>query len=183
MTVNGTRKPTAVVDRQSGKAQRNRMIGAYSRTSGKQFESRLDAAFMAYTIAGIAAVEKTPEPMRPLSSLGNGRFVACFEKKAQPDYKGTLSGGRTIVFEAKYTAADRMAQSRVTDAQAAYMDRYADLGAQCYVVAGFASGGVYRVPWAIWRDMKDQFGRKYVTEADLEQYRVQVTAKGTLQLI
>lgn len=37
--------------------------------------------------------------------------------------------------------------------------------------------------WDIWKTMKDHFGRKYVTEADLEKYQVQTAWNGTLLLL
>ena len=97
--------------------------------------------------------------------------------------QGTIKGGRTVMFEAKFTAADRMEQSRVLQSQQDYMDRHQALGARCFVIAGFSSGMVYCVPWDIWKTMKDHFGRKYVTEADLEKYQVQTAWNGTLLLL
>ncbi len=149
------------------------LIGKVAKEKGKRFEARLDTSFEYYRLKGFALIEKTPEPMRPSKSLGNGKFVAYYEKKAQPDYKGTIKGGRTVIFEAKYTSADRMEQSRVLDSQAEYMTRHESLGARCFVLAGFDSGEVYCIPWRVWSAMKEQFGRKYVTEADLDKYRVQ----------
>ena len=155
------------------KDPRRQQIGKAAKIKGKRFEARLDASFDYYRQTGFALIEKTPEPMRPTKSIGNGKFIAYYEKKAQPDYKGVLKGGREILFEAKYTSADRMEQSRVLDSQAEYMTKHAELGARCYVIAGFDSGEVYCIPWRVWSTMKEQFGRKYVTEADLDNYRVQ----------
>ena len=89
------------------------------------------------------------------------------------------------MFEAKFTSTDRMEQSRVLQGQANYLDRHQELGARCYVIAGFSSGAVYRFPWNVWRDMKKNFGRKYVTEADVEiaAYQVPVTMNGVLLLL
>lgn len=165
------------------KDPKRQLIGAISKAKGKHFEERLDASFAHYRECGWAIVEKTPEPMRPTKSLGSGKFIAYFEKKAQPDYKGTLKGGRTVMFEAKFTAADRMEQSRVLQGQADYMERHAVLGARCFVLAGFGSGEVYNIPWDVWSHMKEHFGRKYVTEADLEPYRVYISRNGTLLLL
>jgi len=151
-----------------------------NKAQGKQFEERLDAAFACYARAGLALVEKTPEPMHTVRNLGNGRFVAFFEKSAQPDYKGVLKGGRAVMFEAKYTTTDRISQDRVTAEQAQALEGYQALGALCYVLAGFASGAVYRVPWDVWTEMKQRFGRKYIAEADAEltAYRVPNTRDG-----
>ena len=93
--------------------------GAVSRAQGKHFEEYIDLSLRYYEQRGEAVVEKTPEPMRPTKDLGNGKFIAYYEKAAQPDYKGTLKGGRAVVFEAKYTHSAQMEQSRVTREQAA----------------------------------------------------------------
>ena len=109
--------------------------------------------------------------------------MACYTKKAQVDYKGTIKGGRTVLFEAKFTATDRLTQDRVIDKQASYMDRHQRLGARCFVVAGFSTGEVYKIPWADWQNMKTLFGRKYVKETDLQNYRVKTAWNGTLFLL
>ena len=167
------------------KDPRRQLQGAVSKVLGRRFEDRLDKSFAYYRAHGFAIIEKTPEPMRPVKNLGNGRFEAFFEKKAQPDYKGTIKGGRTIMFEAKFTGTDRMEQSRVLKGQADYLDQHQGLGARCYVIAGFSSGAVYRFPWNIWQNMKEHFGRKYVTEADVEiaAYLVPVMRDGVLLLL
>lgn len=167
------------------KDPRRQRQGAASKAQGKLFEDRLDAAFARYRESGFAIIEKTPEPMRPTESLGNGRFVAYFEKKAQPDYKGTIKGGRTVMFEAKFTSSVKMEQNRVTPGQAEYLDQHQALGARCYIVAGFSTGNVYRFPWPIWRDMKAHFGRKYISESDaaMQDFKVFQTRDGILLLL
>ena len=167
------------------KDPRRQLLGEISKAIGYKFEERLDSAFAYYKAHGFAIIEKTPEPMRPIQNLGNGKFVAFFEKKAQPDYKGTIKGGRTVMFEAKFTSTGKMEQSRVLQGQADYLEGHQKLGARCYVIAGFGSGAVYRFPWNIWQDMKKHFGRKYVTEADvgITAYLVPVTRDGVLLLL
>lgn len=124
-------------------SQAQRTQGMVNRAQGKLFEERIDAALAYYDRLGLASVEKTPEPMRPLKRLSEGRFVAVFEKPAQPDYKGTLQGGRAVVFEAKHTTTGQMEQSRVTEAQAKRLEHHQELGALCFVVAGVRlRGGV-----------------------------------------
>lgn len=156
--------------------------GMRNRAQGKLFEQRIDAALARYDRLGLATVEKTPEPMRPIKRLTEGRFVAVFEKPAQPDYKGTLKGGRAVVFEAKHTSTGQMEQSRVTADQAKRLNSHQALGALCFVVAGFGQEDVFRVPWEVWRDMKAAFGRKYVKPIDLEAYRVRTGQTGELLL-
>lgn len=154
------------------------LLGAQNRALGKRFEERVELALRGYELRGEAVVEKTPEPMRVLQRLGGGRFAACFEKTAQPDYKGVLRGGRAVVFEAKFTAAGRLSQSRVTAEQAERLDAYAAAGAWCFIAAGFGGGAVYRIPWAVWRAMPERFGRRYVTQRDLTSFCVPLDAGG-----
>lgn len=165
------------------KDPRRQLQGRIAKERGKQFEARLDASFAYYAERGFALIEKTPEPMRPTRSLGRGQFVAFYEKKAQPDYKGTLKGGRAIMFEAKYTDKDRLEQSRVLPSQAEYMTRHEALGARCFVLAGFGTGNVYCIPWGTWTHMKERFGRKYVTEDDLNEYEVWQSWNGVLLIL
>lgn len=151
---------------------KRQLQGLKNRAAGKAFEDKLDRTFAYYKERGYAVVDKTPEPMKILQRLKQGRFIACFLKKAQPDYKGTIKGGRSVMFEAKYTSQDRMPQDVVNEEQWKYLDQAATIGARCFVLAGFGSGNVYRVPWSVWADMKRIFGHKYVTEAELQPYQV-----------
>ena len=92
-------------------------------------------------------------------------------------------GGRAVVFEAKYTHSAQMEQSRVTREQAARLDDHLAAGAMCFVVAGFGSGDVFRIPWEVWRDMKMHFGHKYATPEELEAYKVPLGRNGVLLLL
>jgi recombination protein U len=157
--------------------------GSVNRALGKSFEAIIDAALEFYARRGEAIIEKTPEPMRPTKDLGGGRFIAFYEKQAQPDYKGALHNGRAVVFEAKHTTGDRIEQSRVTETQAATLDRYAAMGAECFVVVGFDMREFFRVPWAVFRDMKTRYGRKYATPADLAEYVLGMGHLGQLLIL
>ena len=154
-----------------------------NRAQGAFFEQMINGACDFYRLRQIADIEKTPEPMRPTKDLGNGKFIAYYEKAAQPDYKGTLKGGRAVVFEAKYTHSAQMEQSRVTREQAARLDDHLAAGAMCFVVAGFGNGDVFRIPWEVWRDMKTHFGHKYATPEELEAYKVPLGRNGVLLLL
>ena len=85
---------------------------------------------------------------------------------------GEAVKSRAVALEAKCTAGERIAWERVTEEQRAFLEARQGLGAWCFVAVGFGGGGVYRVPWVVWRDMKGMFGRKYVTEGDLGEFRV-----------
>ena len=161
----------------------NQLRGQRSHAQGKWFEDCISSSLMFYERIGEAIIEKTPEPMRPTKNLGNGKFIAFYEKAAQPDYKGVLKGGSAIVFEAKFTSSDRIEQSRVTDAQEKRLNDYESMGAACFIIVGFGSGEVFRVPWSIWRRMKDFYGHKHVTPEDLDKFRVKTGRNGQLLLL
>ena len=160
---------------------RRSYIGARSRAEGAGFEHIIDNACAYYRSIGLADIEKTPEPMKPVGGADrSGRFLACFTKQAQPDYKGVLSGGRAVVFEAKHTDTGRLLSDRVSAEQAACLRRISRLGGIAFVLCSFNGREFYRIPWPIWEDMKDVFGRKYITPADLAEYRIRVAAPGVL---
>lgn len=146
--------------------------GARNHALGASYEDIIDNACDYYFAKKTAVIEKTPEPMKVVKNLGNGLFESYFAKRAQPDYKGSVANGKTVVFEAKYTTTDTMNANIVKKEQWARLEAYYAIGAVCFVVAGFGSGYSYRVPWRIWRDMKSFYGRKYITEADIRNYRL-----------
>ena len=80
---------------------RARFIGDKNRAQGEALEGQVIAACGFYNAVGLAAIDKTPEPMKVLQRLEEGRFICCFQKKAQPDFQGTLSSGRSVMFDAK----------------------------------------------------------------------------------
>ena len=162
--------------------QRSRR-GYQSRLTGECFESMIAASLEWYRIKGVAEIEKTPEPMKPLGRPNKkGQFLACFTKAAQPDFKGTLTGGRSVVFEAKTASADRIEYRAVTKDQNDRLELHWKLGASAFVLVSFALQDFYRVPWEVWRNMKGIYGRKYIKQAELEEYRVQYIA-GVIKLL
>lgn len=149
------------------------ITGARNRAAGQYFEQMIEAACREYRQAGVAEIDKTPEAMKPLGhSNGKGQFLACYTKKAQPDFKGTLKGGGSVVFEAKFTSADRIQQSVVLPQQMEALERHRMLGAECFILVSFDFDSFYKIPWEVWREMKERYGRKYLTPADIPEYRV-----------
>lgn len=159
------------------------MAGRRSRAAGEHWENMIEAACQHYRLKEIAEITKTPEPMKPLSRPNSkGQFTACYTKQAQPDYKGTLKGGRAVVFEAKHTDSDRMQQSVISSEQEKQLDRHAALGAECFVMVSFGFQQFFKVPWEVFRDMKARYGRKYITPEDVQEYRVRYIG-GVLQFL
>lgn len=166
-----------------GPAPEKQLTGSRSRASGAAFEKLIEASCEVYKSRGIAYIEKTPEPMRPISRADRcGRFTAVYTAAAQPDYKGTLLGGRAVVFEAKSTNSDTMKQERVTLAQAEALSMHCNLGAICFVLISIKDR-YFAIPWTVWNDMKQIYGRKYITAADVKEYEVKMKAdKGSVYL-
>lgn len=156
-----------------GKTYRKALTGKRNREAGEAWENMIEAACRNYRLYGLAEIEKVPEPMRPISRPNaKGQFLACFEKQAQPDYQGTLKGGQSVVFEAKHTSMDRMERKVISEEQEKKLNRHQKLGAMCFVLVSFSLKKFYRIPWEVFRDMKDHYGRKYIKPEDIEEYEV-----------
>ncbi len=139
---------------------------------GHDFESAILRGCAIYAAQGIAYIEKTPEPFRVTSkSKSGGIFQGRFTARAQSDFQGTVGGGRSIVFEAKYTTTDRLRWDVLTEKQREALERHQSLGALALVCVGI-QGGFFAVPWSRWKNMKQLWGRRYVTANDLEPCRV-----------
>ena len=160
-----------------------RMRGLQSKRVGELFETMIEASLQWYEAKGAATITKTPEPMRPLRQPNNkGQFLACYVKAAQPDFQGTLTGGRSVVFEAKHTDGDRIEYNRLSDEQKENLNTHHKLGAAVFVLVSFGLQEFYRIPWEVWRNMKEIYGRKHIKQPELEQYRVEYIA-GVIKLL
>lgn len=146
--------------------------GIRNHDNGRAFENIILAACERYRIEGKADIDKTPEPMSIIKNMGQGKFMAHFAKKAQPDFQGTLAGGQSICFEAKHTESAQIQQSAVTDEQAKVLSRKEKLGAECFVLVSFGFKAYYKIPWNVWENMKENFGHKYMKPEEIEKYRL-----------
>lgn len=155
--------------------ERNKALNRYragvSNTRGRVFEDAIRQGCAWYAHTGKAKVEKIPEPFRVTEKRGNGVFVGRFTAHAQPDFQGTLDGGRSIIFEAKYTATESMKRDVLTQMQMDTLEAHHRCGALAGVCVGIQESFFF-VPWPIWKDMKKHFGRLSVTAEDLEPFGV-----------
>lgn len=138
---------------------------------GQHFEREILAGCRMYQQRGMAAVDKTPEPFRVSKKGRDGIFTGRFSTPAQPDFQGTLYGGRSIVFEAKRTGKDRINRNVLTDAQMDALEMHSRLGALCGVCINIQDDFFF-IPWNAWRDMKEMYGRQYLKAGDIAEYRV-----------
>lgn len=155
---------------------KRQLAGARNRASGEIFEKYIARSCNYYWDKGYACIDKTPEPMRPIRPYGNrgtGQFIAYYTKQAQPDFKGALCDGTCIIFDAKHTDKDRIQQGTITDSQWETFDMYEAMNAKCYVLVSINLERFYRVPWSIWKQMKELYGHKYMSDGrELSPYRV-----------
>ncbi len=139
---------------------------------GHLIEGEIERACLYYKAHGIADIEKTPEPFIVIKKEGQGVFKGRFtRKKAQPDFKGVLRGGRSIVFEIKSTQADRIGQNVLSETQNEILESYYKLGAVTFVCIAIGQS-FFTVPWVKWRDMKQHYGRKYIKADEVEEYKI-----------
>lgn len=170
-----------------GKSNKNpnrQLAGRISHGIGQNFETRVEAVCEIYKNKKWAKIEKTPEPMKILKHMEDGRFEAVFTKAAQPDFKGTLKGGQTIVFDAKYTESDRIKYQVLSDFQRQTLLEYKELGAVAFVLVGFGNGAVYRIDIETWDGMKDNMGRKYIKQEELDNMNLEAnTINGMIDFL
>ena len=177
--------PTAwqAINSTDEKSYKKQIAGARARIAGAMFENQIAGSLDWHFDRGLLKANKTPEPMRPIGRPNRrGQFLACYEKKAQVDFAGTMYGGRSVRFEAKQTDTDRFERKRLTDEQIDDLRYHQKLGALCFVLLCFGFDHFYRVPWQVWENMKEIYGRKYVTEKDVQQFRIPV-ASGVIKIL
>ncbi|WP_373757842.1 Holliday junction resolvase RecU [Jeotgalibaca porci] len=152
----------------------SRARGYKAKKLGQNFENLIEKSCRYYAHKKIALIEKTPEPLKMVRA-GRGReVVAVFEKKGQPDFKGTLKGGRSIVFEAKHTSANLIKLDRVERHQMDNLSSHNQLGAECFILISFQLKSFYRVPIEDWEALPGALNKKTANEKDLTQYKVDV---------
>ena len=151
--------------------------GRTNRSEGLQFEQLIEKACTMYRQQGLALIEKTPEPIRILGRVNEqGQFKACFIKQAQPDFKGTLLGGRAIVFDAKSTTQDKLQISVLTDEQRNLLIKHRELGAWSGVLICYR-GTVNKyamIPINAFLDAKKIYGHAYISRDEAEPYTVKM---------
>lgn len=150
------------------KSANRQLQGKINRALGQSFEEQIEIICEFYKINDMAIIEKTPEPMKILKHIEEGRFEAVFSKSAQPDFKGVIKGGRTVVFDAKFTTSNFISYQVLSDHQREVLIKYDEMGAMAFVLVGFSDGNVYKVDIKTWKNMKNIFGHKHIKQEELE---------------
>lgn len=154
------------------KQLKNRTRGKRAKAVGASFENMIERSCIRYRSKGIAHIQKTPEPFRIVGVKGKYAY-GFIEKQAQPDFTGTLKGGRSIVFEAKHTNTTNIPFDRISIQQEKELDIHEKLGAITFVLITFSFKTFYSVPWKDWKQLKESIGKKSVNEKDLGRYEIQ----------
>lgn len=152
-----------------------------SQIIGKCFEERVKLVCEMYRKRGVAVIDKTPEPIRQLGKMdSHGRFKACYEKKAQPDFKG-VHKGVPICFDAKATESERFSLSNILPWQVEYLNDFRKAGGDAFILLKIKSEVFI---FDIKRINKlTAFGEKSVTADDfIEDERVD-TSKGYVDFL
>ena len=163
--------------------------GRTAKHNGKQFEKLLDGYFAYWKAAGLFSIEKTPEPYRYIKPCGGagGMFIATFAKSAQPDYKGTLNGGRAIVLEAKSISKDRINLSQLTETEAAELHLHYRLGAiSGVIVYEQETNLIYFFPAKLFCKIDELTGFKHIKFKDAGAFiidGIQTNALGAMTRI
>lgn len=123
--------------KEENKKPKYQLRGKKNHDLGKNFEEQIESICEIYEYNNLAKIEKTPEPMKILKHIENGHFETIFTKSAQPDFKGTLNGGKTIVFDAKFTELDKINYAVLSDYQRETLLSYKKLGADAFILARF----------------------------------------------
>ncbi len=153
----------------------SRQTALKARNNGARFESLIETSCAYYKKQGIAHIQKTPEPMRPIRAVNRskGHYLAVHTKKAQPDFSGTLKGGKSVMFEAKHTDGTNIRFDRISDVQEHDLTVNSKLGARCFVLVSFGFKNFYVVDWNVWLLLEFTLGKKSVNEKDLAKCQVE----------
>lgn len=153
-------------------------IGKARRSNGQAWETWLERFFANQQNRFGHVIEKTPEPMKVLSSARSGKFTACFVKRAQPDFKGVLRGitaemrGRACVLEAKSSQGKSIAFSLVQEHQLTALFRYWEAGACAGIIISLNNRtDFFLIPLSDWFRLPTVLGKKSANVEDLEKWR------------
>ena len=157
------------------------MRGKMNRKEGNDFEKMITDACAYYRDRGIADIEKTPEPFKVIGRTNSGgKFIGYFERKAQPDFKGTLKGGKSIVFDAKATTTEKIAVSVLSDEQRKHLLLQQKLGAISGVMIAYSFKHYFFIPIDKFLNAKEINGHAYWTPLEAELVGTYIRHTGTI---
>lgn len=165
--------------------QTNRSYSALqAKRNGEHFEMLIERTCAYYSKMGVAHIQKTPEPMKPIKAINRAKrlFQAVYTAKAQPDFTGTLKNGRSIVFEAKHTESTNLPFDRINEQQVRDLALHDHMDAWVAILISFGMKNFYCVPYFQWVKLKENSGKKSINQKDIEIYKVS-TDKGYINFL
>ena len=94
-------------------------------------------------------------------------MICANAAKADPDFMGSVApDGRCMIFDAKHTDKGKILLTALTKNQRDILDKHMACGADCFVAVSFGFEKYFMIPYAMWRDMKAEFGRQYILPED-----------------
>ena len=125
--------------------------GKAATAAGAALEKALDTHHVTAQLLGLAEVRRVSPHVK---NLGPGKvpgsFVGVYDSAGGCDRRGTLRGGRSLLVEAKSTAAGNLAWSEFTPAELADLGAAHRLGALCLVAWERRDlGALFVVPWEL----------------------------------
>lgn len=112
---------------------------------GRWYQRLVTAACKLYDAQERAYIAEIPTPM----GIAKGGEAAFFKEKAITDYYGTLSGGRSVAFDAK-GSLDGAYRAGIPDNQLRVMGCVHKLRGVSGVLIGFQVGETIRSWWVPW---------------------------------
>ena len=151
------------------KRQKRSESNKSSRKNGRIFEDMIERACKFYENAGLARITKVPEARRVVGRTG-GRtslMICANAAKADPDFMGSVApDGKCMIFDAKHTDKGKILLNALTENQRDILDKHMACGADCYVAVSFGFEKYFMIPYAMWKNMKEEFGRQYILPDD-----------------
>ena len=149
------------------------ITNSINRRAGSSSESILESMFEYQFKLGNMYIQKNNEPMKCIKNIGHGKFIAIYTGKSQPDFKGTIKGGRCIVIETKHTSTDRISMSCIDSSkndEKMYLYNYESMGALCFIAIIFDNANPCMIPFHHFVSMKEIYGRKYMTRDECMKF-------------
>lgn len=123
-----------------------------------------------YDLKKFARVTKSNEPITVTRIIKGQIRAGFFASKSDPDYSGTLSGGQSVVFEAKHSSGTNIPFEQVKPHQERELLKHKRLGSKSFILISFHFKRFYKVDIDDWVKLKDEVGKKSLNEKDLEPY-------------
>ena len=113
--------------------------------------------------------------MKPSAPRTAGQFLACYTKQAQRAWRHP-EGRPDIYFEAKLTPTTSASSSAGSLKSSRTISRPITSSRHRLRARLREPDGLLPRAVAVWRDMAEIYGRKYMTHAELSRYEVPATA-------